>query len=240
MENESISKQSMEKLQSMSRNDKIRLFNRLRIIELNKIISAILANTVGESNIRKTKAKIIHQLYDQNIKSCDEYKELQEILDNGQNFYDQLDHYTTAAYANYYALFAKYADGVRNSDGLNFAMAKAYNEARACVRTNELKIHCDNSKNPISTTLLQAKYRRDIISYLEYELKTTFNLRETIVFKEQKSAFKEEESNEEELTDDRKTRSRNARSLEEYTSSTGETYYLDADGEYFRPDEVGI
>ena len=236
MENESLSKQSLEKLKSMPRAVKIKLFHRLRIIELNKVIGPILANTVGNDNVRKTKAKIIHQLYDENFKKDVKYSELQAVLESGVNFYDQLDGYTTAAYANYYALFVKHAKNARNSFGIDSAMDKALHEVRSCVQTEDLRLVA-SKKNAIPSSLLQAKYRKAVIAYLEEELKTKFSTRQSIVVDGLDSDWEEEYAS---LIPEMTKRSRSLRStrdLERY-SMNGEVFYLDADGEFYLPDQV--
>lgn len=236
MENESLSKQSLEKLESMPRMAKIKLFHRLRIIELNKIIGNILANAVGNDDVRKTKARIIHQLYDGNFKKDEKYSELQSVLESGQNFYDQLDTYTTAAYANYYALFVKHAREAHNYYGIEAAMGKAFSEVQSYLKTEELRMLANQPKK-ISSSLLQAKYRQAVIAYLEEELNTQFNIRRPIPVEGELLEIEDEYADAMPVKLHTSTTRRNVRDLERYTMN-GEVFYLDADGEYYTPDQV--
>ena len=238
MGNESLSKQSLEKLETMSRKEKIKLFNRLRIIELNKVIGAILVNAVGEAELRKTKAKLIHHIYDKNSKREDRYRELQLVLDGGKNLYDQLDSYTTAAYANYYVLFAKHAIDAKSYRAIESAMFKAFNEVQACVNTNELKIDCANKIKAIPSVLLESKYRKAVIDYLEEDLQTRFNVKKIIVFDDEQKQSVQHKNVAEEETSHHLRPLRKAMNLEKYTGLNGEEFYLDADGEFYTPDEV--
>lgn len=238
MKNESLSKQGLEKLEKMPRANKVKLFHRLRIIELNKIISHILTNAVGNEDVRKTKAKIIHQLYDGNFKKDEKYNELQSVLESGKNFYDQLDVYTTVAYANYYASFVRNAGNVHNYVGVESAMRKAFDEIQACVRTTELNITSNQKAMPSS--LLQAKYRKAVIDFLEKELKIQFNINDTIILDGQLSEIEEEEIYKELASSSKSHPPRDIRNLEKYVSANGEVYYLDADGECYILDDVSV
>ncbi len=228
MEQEPLSNRNLEKLEAMTEEGKLKLFYRLKIIALNKRISKILADVVGEDNIRAIKTRIVHQLYDQNLRG-EMYDEVQAILEGDFNFYDTLDVYTIAAYYKYYSKLISYAHDAKKPIDVESAMIKAYNSVRSEIAPRKLKVGCEQTSTNWAS-LLKSKYREAVFEYLRNTLRTTDVNKLNAL-----SNYGEEECGE---TPIKRSPTKSIMNVERYVGTNGEVYYLDYEGECYSEDEV--
>lgn len=234
MEPKNLTKQAIKKLEGMDYDDKVKLFARLCIMRQNKEISGIIIGAIGQEYLNEFKAELTHHLFDQNDQygNSRNFSILLRYMMNGVNVYDQCDAYTLCAYMYYYEKFIKLAEGSRSYSDLRYAKEEAFHQTIKFCDLSRLDAQYES--NVKFGSLLNKEYRKAVVDYLikDLKIKNGYNFAETYM----QDLYEDDIYGEPEPT--LKGGKIGANCVEEYKDEKGNTYYLDADGQLYYPDEI--
>lgn len=238
-ENKLLTKQAITKINNMSLEEKVRLLAKASIKGQNKMIMRQIINAVGSNYCNVVKAEILHELYDGNYQYSYSYKELQDVLNHGEDVYRIFDTYTLCAYALYYNKFIEFAKGANNLNQIRYAAEDAVKFISGTV--NQSRLYMGYYEKIKTDSILKKEYRNSLVAYLKQDLKFTDRIKfmeEYMQGKITEKSYKPKAS----LTKDEFTQFEQnkiyATDVTAYTNNDGSTYYVDAEGNYYEADDI--
>ena len=237
-ENKNLSTRSLNKLKILTKDEKVRLFARTCLISLNQKMRPIIYNTVGCYSYEETKAEILHHLFDQNdpYQFPQNFSDVQKILNAHQSVYKKFDTYTLCAYVLYYKLFVNTANNskthVKTMRDIRAAKEKASEKIWSFADIKNMSINYVERPEAKIDSLLKKEYRNAILVYLIDDLKIKNAYSFLLNYIKEKNNEKTEHfnnSNNDKIY---------ANQVEEYKDNEGNAFYLDSEGNIYKPEEI--